>query len=651
MRPPFARSLIGVSALVGALLCLLAATPTRVDAASFTVDTTIDDVDAAPGDGVCATASTACSLRAAVQEANALAGPDVVVVPAGTYVLTLVGAGETSAATGDLNVTDDLDLQGAGAATTTLDGNGTDRVLAIAATATVQVSGVTIRNGSFAASDSWLVGGGGVANEGTLALTDSVVTANSAPYGGGVHSTGTLSVTRSTIAGNDASIAGGGLVLAGPSTVVASTVSGNDAPFVQNRLGAGGIWATGTSVPTIDLRNTTISGNNGHGLVNRMVAGPCDPDVIPCPVDPAAVHLNNVTVADSVSNNANALITARNSLFAEACNEVTSEGWNAGSSLAGCLPQHPSDNVAFDNVSIGPLADNGGPTKTHALLAGSNAIENGNPATPGSGDPACEATDQRGVVRPKGARCDSGALERSFNCGDGVLEELEDCDDGNTSAGDGCDAACQLEPCFTCTGEPSTCTSFSCGPCETCGAGACVATPRSGCLRSTAVHGSSLAIRRTADGSGNKLSWRLGKGAATSAADFGDPTSTTPYALCLFDSPASGSQPLMTVPLPAGGTCGTKPCWKARGTPAGTKGYDYRDSTGASGGVVRVGLRPGDDRHARIAVKGKGTSLPLPTLPRDGMQVQLQTPDVGPCWGADFSTTESTATSFHAKGQ
>ncbi len=650
MRPPFARSSIGVAALV-ALLFGLTTSPTSISAATFTVDTTTDAVDALPGDGLCVTLGLTCSLRAAIQEANALAGADVIVVPAGTYLLTLVGAGETSGATGDLNVTDDLDLQGAGAATTILDGNGADRVLAIAATATVQVSGVTIQNGSFTPSADWAIGGGGVSNEGTLTLTDSVVAGNSAPYGAGVHSTGTLSVMRSTIASNDASVSGGGLVLAGPSAIVASTVSGNSAPFVPNRLGAAGIWATGTSVPTIDLRNVTISGNDGHGLVNRNLAGPCDPDFIPCPVEPAAVHLNNVTVADSVTNNGGALITARNSLFAEACNGLTSEGYNAGSSLAGCLPQQPSDNIAFDNINIGPLADNGGPTKTHALLAGSNAIENGNPATPGSGDPACEATDQRGIVRPKGARCDSGALERSFNCGDGVLEELEDCDDGNTSPGDGCDAACRLEPCFSCAGEPSTCATYTCGPCETCGAGACVTTPRSGCLRSTAAHGSSLAIRRTADGSGNKLGWRIAKGEATSAADFGDPTSTTPYALCLFDGPANGSLPLMTVPVPAGGTCGTKPCWKPRGTPPGTKGYDYRDAAAPSGGVVRVSLRPGDDRHARVGVKAKGTSLPLPTLPRNGIQVQLQTPDVGPCWEADFTSTESTTTSFHAKGQ
>ena len=52
-----------------------------------------------------------------------------------------------------------------------------------------------------------------------------------------------------------------------------------------------------------------------------------------------------------------------------------------------------------------------------------------------------------------------------------------------------------------------------------------------------------------------------------------------------------------------------------------------------------------------VAVKGKGPSLPLPALARDGLQVQLQTPDDGACWEADFTTTDSTATSFHAKGQ
>jgi CSLREA domain-containing protein len=60
-------------------------------AAIFVVDTTTDAVDAAAGDGTCATTAATCSLRAAVQEANALAGADTIELPAGTYVLTLGG--------------------------------------------------------------------------------------------------------------------------------------------------------------------------------------------------------------------------------------------------------------------------------------------------------------------------------------------------------------------------------------------------------------------------------------------------------------------------------------------------------------------------------------------------------------------------------
>lgn len=63
---------------------------------------------------------------------------------------------------------------------------------------------------------------------------------------------------------------------------------------------------------------------------------------------------------------------------------------------------------------LGPLQDNGGPTFTHALLAGSPAIDTGNPALLGSGGSACEATDQRGVARPQGSACDIGAYEATF---------------------------------------------------------------------------------------------------------------------------------------------------------------------------------------------------------------------------------------------
>ena len=61
---------------------------------AFSVDSTTDAVDAVPGDGVCATAATECTLRAAIMEANALPGPDAIVVPAGTYVLSIPGTDE-----------------------------------------------------------------------------------------------------------------------------------------------------------------------------------------------------------------------------------------------------------------------------------------------------------------------------------------------------------------------------------------------------------------------------------------------------------------------------------------------------------------------------------------------------------------------------
>src|SRR5262245_25876067 len=84
-------------------------------AAEFVVDSTTDAVDSKPGDGVCATAAGVCTLRAAIQEANAHAGKDAITLPAGSYLLAIAGPGEDAAATGDLDITDDLVLTGAGA--------------------------------------------------------------------------------------------------------------------------------------------------------------------------------------------------------------------------------------------------------------------------------------------------------------------------------------------------------------------------------------------------------------------------------------------------------------------------------------------------------------------------------------------------------
>src|SRR5206468_2703674 len=82
--------------------------------ASFTVNTTADQVDANPGDSLCAAVDGTCTLRAAVMEANALPGSDTITLPAGNFNLTISGSNEDASATGDLDITDAVIITGAG---------------------------------------------------------------------------------------------------------------------------------------------------------------------------------------------------------------------------------------------------------------------------------------------------------------------------------------------------------------------------------------------------------------------------------------------------------------------------------------------------------------------------------------------------------
>src|SRR6266704_5458625 len=112
-------------------------------AATFTVDTTLDVVDTLPGDGVCATAAGTCSLRAAVQESDALPGADTIVLPAGIYPLTIAGSSNNSPNSGDLDISENLAIVGAGARTTIIDGNRIDRLFDVRNPVPVSISGVT----------------------------------------------------------------------------------------------------------------------------------------------------------------------------------------------------------------------------------------------------------------------------------------------------------------------------------------------------------------------------------------------------------------------------------------------------------------------------------------------------------------------------
>lgn len=159
--------------LVCAAFALTIASGARLSyaAPSFTVNSTADAPDASPGDGICATAAVACTLRAAIQEANFLNsfGGTTVHVPAATYTLTIAGANEDWAASGDLDLValNGITIDGAGAASTIIDGNGLDRVFEIRNSATATISNLTIRNGHPSGVNSH---GGGVRSAGTLTL-------------------------------------------------------------------------------------------------------------------------------------------------------------------------------------------------------------------------------------------------------------------------------------------------------------------------------------------------------------------------------------------------------------------------------------------------------------------------------------------------
>src|SRR6185503_4906275 len=130
------------------------------------------------------------------------------------------------------------------------------------------------------------------------------------------------------------------------------------------------------------------------------------------------------------------------------------------------------------------------------------------------------------------------------------------------------------------------------------------------------------------------FTWHWLKGAATQAADFGDPTTSDGYTLCVFDESAALPRLLLGTTVPPGGTCGRKPCWAGIGRPRGAKGFRYADSKGQVNGITGITLTPGITGKAKITVKGKGGALGLEPLPAPvPLRVQLEATN-GVCFSA-----------------
>jgi hypothetical protein len=198
---------------------------------------------------------------------------------------------------------------------------------------------------------------------------------------------------------------------------------------------------------------------------------------------------------------------------------------------------------------------------------------------------------------------------------DGVQPDGTTCDDG-----DACTSS------TTCTA--GTCGGGSevvCGPCESCDTGGgCLAAPRTSCRASTEPFRSKVLVKDSTPDDVDKLIWKWIKGEATTTGDFGDPLSSDDYAFCLFDQ----SGLVMSAAVPAGGTCGTKPCWKA----LSGKGYKYVDKEGTPDGVTKLLLRSGGAGLAKVILKGKGANLDMPSLPLTlNVTAQVQGAN-GECW-------------------
>jgi CSLREA domain-containing protein len=359
-----------------------------------------------------------CSLREAVRAANtntsfdfcstgSAVEPDMIVLLEGTYTLSVAGTGEDGNMTGDLDVMGDAIFIGPGPANASVQGNGIDRVLDVH-TGNVQLIGFGIHGG--AASE-----GAGVRNGDMLSTENVVISGNdSTGNGGGIASAGLLTVLTSTLSGNDAS-QGGAIANTGTAQIENSTLSGNSA-------GQGGaLYNCGTAT----LTNDTISGNTVDGQGGGIYEGCFD-----------TLSLTNVTIANNeasfgkaigagglyVSSATGGSATVKNTIISgntgvncQGRDAITSQGHNLEEGPTFEEPTlcgfDAAGDVVEESTSLEALAPNNGVTQSHALQAGSPAVDGvGNGCPPPTGD-------QRSLLRPIDgdndgeALCDIGSFE------------------------------------------------------------------------------------------------------------------------------------------------------------------------------------------------------------------------------------------------
>jgi len=430
------------------LLCFGFVVPTFSPPALL-VTSTIDAPDALPGDGLCTTANQQCTLRAAIQEANARPGPDTITLPVGMYRLSLTGT-DNDASAGDLDITDPLTITGQLSSTTIIDAQAIDRVFSIWNTR-VTLSNLTIQGGKTSNQAPLTeTNGGGILNAGVLTLRDTRVQDNHAgdfgggiannaqltitysriehntavsgaglgnatnstaaitgtllqdntasADGGGISAVGHLLLTNSTVRQNHAAV-GGGISTGAQTIITTSTIAANSAEGTTAGYG-GGIVNAGI----LQIKTSTLSGNQAR-IGGGLAQGECE--MCSTQLEASTITVNQALSGGGVwitSGQATLLrtIVAENA-SGDCTGTMTSQDYNLIGMLSGCtLTGEITHTVIGRHPLLGPLQDNGGTTWTHAPQLGSPAIDAGG---------ACQDSDQRGHSRPVGRACDIGAVE------------------------------------------------------------------------------------------------------------------------------------------------------------------------------------------------------------------------------------------------
>jgi CSLREA domain-containing protein len=337
-----------------------------------------------PGDGTCD--ASECTLREALSFATAGA----------TITFSVTGTIAMDPEWGTLMIEKSLVIAGPGAAALSVSGSNSWRVFSIyAPEQQIEISGLTIRDGR---ED----GAGGINNPNAYVLLSNVVVTNNSGLGtwqgGGIQNQGTMTVRNSTISGNSAEDTGGGILNLSTLTVEGSTVSGNTASS------GGGIHSRYPG--TLTIINSTISGNSAESMAAGVFVG-----------DGSTATVRSTTIANNTGTAGGGIVgfgtlSLLNSVVsgngdpAGGDDVMAYNGGTASYSLvrSGSGLTYVVGNLLAVDPLLGPLADNGGPTLTHALLAGSPAIDAGT-------SDGCPETDQRGTARPQASYCDMGAYE------------------------------------------------------------------------------------------------------------------------------------------------------------------------------------------------------------------------------------------------